>query len=133
MSSNEVMHTDGLTVKIHTKKKNKRDTLSGPGAQRYYVAYFNAVDKNYHYRSFDLATIQTIYHYLGILCWSLNHLFHNIFVVLFYLDKLGIGKSEWKKYFNIKKIRHDSQIDFAISLINFAIALEWGGKSKCPG
>ena len=53
--------------------------------------------------------------------------------VVIFLSKSGIGKSEWKKYLNRNNSRHDFQIDIAISLIKFPIALEWYGESKLPG
>ena len=46
--------------------------------------------------------------------------------------KLDIGKSEWKKYLNRNNSCHNFQIDPAIYLINFEIALEWDGESKLP-
>ena len=81
MSSNEVGYTEGLTVKIHTKKSNKRETIVGPHAQRDYVTYFNAVDNNDHDRSLYL-TIQKICYCLRIFCWELDRLVYTLFVVV---------------------------------------------------
>ena len=36
----------GLTVPQHSKKKQQRETLAAPRAQRDYVHYFSAVDHN---------------------------------------------------------------------------------------
>ena len=49
------------------------------------------------------------------------------------LPNQEFGTSEQKNYFNRNNGRHDFQIDIAISLIKFAIAIEWDGKSKRPG
>ena len=133
MSSNEVGYTEGLTVKIHSKNKKKQDNISGPRAQRDYVTYFNTVDRNDHDSSLSLAAIQTIRYYLIIFFWALDRVVHTIFVAVFYSTKLGISKSDWKKYLNRNSDRHDFQIDLIISLINFAIALEWDDESKRLG
>ena len=66
LSPNEVVYTEGLTVKRHGKKKNIRVNIAGPFAQRNYVTYFNAVDKNDHNSSFCLTTIRKIHYYLRI-------------------------------------------------------------------
>ena len=96
------------------------------------MTYFSAIDKNDYARSFYLMTIWTIRYYLRIFYWALYHVVHTLFVVVCCLFKSVIGKSEWNKYLNRNNGRHDFQINLAISLINFAIALEWYGKSKRP-
>ena len=60
MSLNEVGYTEGMTVKIHGKKKKKRDTIAGSCAQRDYMTYLNYVDKNDHDSSFYSTTIRKI-------------------------------------------------------------------------
>ena len=66
LSSDEVGYTKGLTLKRHSKKKKNRETISGPRAQREYVTYFNAANKNDHDSSFYLKSICKIRYYLGI-------------------------------------------------------------------
>ena len=98
-----------------------------------YVTYFNDVDKNYHSSSFYSSTIWKIRYYLRIFCWTLGRVVHTLFVLVCHLAKLVIGNSEWNNYLNRNNGCHKFQIDIAISLINFAIALEWDGESKRPG
>ena len=133
MSLNEVGYTKGLTLKIHRNTNKKRETIAGPRIQRDYMKIFNDVDNNNHGRYFYSTAIRKIYYYLRILCWALDRVVHTLFVVVRYLSISGIGKSEWKKYLNRNNFHHDFQIDLSISLINFEIALKWGGKSKHPG
>ena len=38
--------SDGMSVKRHTKKRAKRDTIEAPRAQQDYSQFFNAVDRN---------------------------------------------------------------------------------------
>ena len=125
LSSNEVGYTKGLTVKRHSKKKKKQDNIVGPRAQRNHVTYLNTVGRNDHDSFFSSATIQTIHYYLRIFFWALDRVVHTLFVAVSYPTKSGINKSDWKKYLNRNSERHDFQIDLIISLINFAIALEW--------
>ena len=94
LSSNEVGYTEGLTVKRHSKKKKNQETITGPHAKRDYMTYFNAFDKNDHDSSFYLVTIRTIRYYLIIFCLELDCVVRTIFVVVFYLDILGIVNSE---------------------------------------
>ena len=89
MSSHEVGYTEVLTVKIHTKKNKKQDTIAGPHSQREYVKYFNDVGKNDHKSSFYSTTIQTIRYYLRIFCWELDRVVHSLFVVVCNLLQIG--------------------------------------------
>ena len=111
-------------MKRHTNKKKKKETIIGLSAKSNYVKYFNAVDKNDHGRSFYLTIIQTIHCYLRAFCWVLKCVVNTLFVLVCYLAKSSIGKSEWNNYLNKNNGRHYFQIDPAISLINFAIALK---------
>ena len=97
MSSNEVGYTEGLTVKRHSKKKKKREIISVTRAQRYYMTYLNSVNKNDHNSSFYLRTTRKIRYYLKIFCWALDRVVNTLFVVVCYLAKSGIGKSEWRE------------------------------------
>ena len=63
----------------------------------------------------------------------MDRVVHTVFIVVCYLAKSGIGKSEQNNDLNRNNGRHYFQIDPSISLINFAIALEWDGESKRPG
>ena len=96
MSSNEVGYTEGLTVKRHSNNKKKRYNIAGPCAQRDYVKYLNDFDKNNQDSSFYLTTIRKIHYYLRIFYWELDRVVHTLFVVVCYLAKSGIGKSEWR-------------------------------------
>ena len=122
-----------MTVKINSRKKKKQENIAGPRAQRDHVTYFNTVGKNDHDSSFSQAATQTIRYYLRIFFWERDRVVHTLFVAVCYPTKSGISKSDWKKYLNRNSDRHDFQIDLIISLINFAIALEWDDESKRLG
>jgi hypothetical protein len=132
LSTNKVGASHGLTVKRHTKRRAQRETLAAPRAQRDYVNYFNAVDRNDRDSADYSTTIKTCRYYIRIFCWILDRVVHTIFVCIITLVKFGIGKPEWKRYGNKHQGRHDFQVDLAISLINYAIEREWDGKSEKP-
>ena len=46
LSTNEIGFSDGMTVKRHTKKREKRDTIEAPRAQQDYAQFFNAQDRD---------------------------------------------------------------------------------------
>ena len=46
LSSNIVGYSDGMTVRCNSCGKRQRDEFPGPRAQRDYIRYFNAVDRN---------------------------------------------------------------------------------------
>ena len=64
------------------RKKKKWETIAGPRAERYYMTYFNAFDKNDHDISFYLMTIRTTRYYLRIFFWAMDRVVHNIIVVV---------------------------------------------------
>ena len=132
LSTNKVGASHGLTVKRHTKKRARRDTLAAPRAQRDYVTFFNAVDRNDRDSADYSTTIKTMRYYLRIFCWVLDRVVHTIFVVVVALASVNIGNPTWKKYATTNQGRHDFQVDLAISLINRAIEMEWDGESKRP-
>ena len=74
-------------------KNNNQETFVCPRSQRYYVTYFNAVDKNDNGSSFYSTTTRTIRYYLRIFYWALDHVFYTLFVVVCYLSYSVICKS----------------------------------------
>ena len=122
-------HSDVLKVKRHVKGENSRDTIDGTHAQKDYVTYFNAVDRNDRDSADYSTSIRTARYYLRIFFWILDRAVHATYVVVCYLLHLPIGK-EWKKYRSKNSGRHDFQIDLGIAILNYAISLEWDGNSK---
>jgi hypothetical protein len=58
---------------------------------------------------------------------------HTCYIVVCALALAGIGNPEWNKYRSKHNGRHDFQIDLAMALLNYAISLDWDGKSARPG
>ena len=128
-STNTFGVSSGLTVKRHTKKRARRETLAAPRAQRDYVGYFNAVDRNIRDSAADYSTIiKTFRYYLQIFYWVLDRVAHTVFVTVVVCVAVSIRKPKWKAYANKNQGRHDFQIDLTMSLINYAIDKEWDGK-----
>ena len=132
LSTNGVGASSGLTVRRHSKKKRRRETLAAPRAQRDYVRYFSAVDRNDRDSADYSTTIKTTRFYLRFFCWMLDRVVHTLFVAVVALVSVGLGKPEWKKYTSKNSGRHDFQIDLAIALINYAIEQDWDGGSERP-
>ena len=78
LSTNEVGFSDGMTVKRHTKKRERRDTIDAPRAQQDYSQFFNAVDRNDRDSSDYSTTIRTNRYYLRIFCWALDSVLKNL-------------------------------------------------------
>ena len=124
MSTNRVGASSGLTVRRHSKKKRRRETLAAPRAQRDYVNFFSAVDRNDRDSADYSTTIKTTRYYLRICCWMLDRVVHTLFVVVVALVSVGLGKPEWKKHTSKNSGRHDFQVDLAI------IKQDWDGGSE---
>ena len=97
LSTNRVGASSGLTVRRHSKKKRRRETLAAPRAQRDYVNFFSAVDRNDRDSADYSTTIKTTRYYLRIFCWMLDRVVHTLFVVVVALVSVGLGKPEYKK------------------------------------
>ena len=129
LSSSSIGFSDGLTVKRHTRKRAKRDTIPAPRAQAEYVKYFNAVDRNDRDSSDYSTTIRTNRYYLRVFTWSLDRIIHCAYVIACSLAKNNIGPKSWRgKYDNKNGGRRKFQIDLGIALLNYGIGLEWDGK-----
>ena len=138
LSTNEVGFSSGRTVKRHTKKREKRDTIEAPRAQQDYAKYFNAVDRNDRdsadYSTTSSTTIRTNRYYLRIFCWALDRIVHALYVIIGDLDKRSAEdrlSGEWPAYWALYSDKHGGrrkfQIDLAIALLNYGIALDWDG------
>ena len=119
-------------MKIHDNKNKKQATIAGPYSQRDYMKYFNAltiiITTDTSIRQPSVQSVTTLESSAGH--WNL---LFKIYLLYYYLAKSGIGKSEWNKYLNRNNGRHEFKIYISVSLINFAIALDWDGESKRPG
>jgi hypothetical protein len=58
-------------------------------------------------------------------CWGLDRVVHAVYVLVCFLAKGGIGKTEWGRYNNKNNSQHDFQIDLEIALMNYCISTEW--------
>ena len=133
LSSNRVGASEGLTVRRHTKKRKQREVLAAPRAQRDYVRFFAAVDRNDRDSSDYSTTIRTCRYYLRIMCWILDRVVHTMYVVVVACVSAGIGKREWSEYALTHNGRVNIQIDLAIALMHYAIDREWDGEGERPG
>ena len=97
------------------------------------TSMLNAVDCNDRDLSDYSTTIHTVCYYLCIFCWDLDRVVHTCYVVICALAADGIGDPEWKSYRSKHNGRHDFQIDLAMASLNYAISLDWDGKSASPG
>eukprot|EP00956_Cyclotella_meneghiniana_P022924 scaffold43919_cov42-Cyclotella_meneghiniana.AAC.1 len=103
LSSNEIGFSDGMSVKRHTKKRAKRDTIEAPRAQQDYSQFFNAVDRNDRDSSDYSTTIRTNRYYLRIFCWALDRIIHALYVIVVKrssTDRLG---GDWPEYWKLYK------------------------------
>ena len=132
LSTNRVGASSGLTVRRHSKKKRRRETLAALRAQRDDVGFFSAVDRNDRDSADYSTTIKTTRYDLRFLFWMLYRVVHTLFVVVVALVSVGLGKPEWKKYTSKNSGRHDFQVDLAIALMNYAIEQDWDGGSEKP-
>jgi hypothetical protein len=133
LSTSSVGFSDGMTVKRHTRKRAKRDTIAAPRAQAEYVVYFNAVDRNDRDSADYSTTIRTNRYYLRIFTWTLDRVIHCEYVIVCNLAKSNVGPKSWKgKYDNKNGGRRKFQIDLGLALLNFAIGLEWDGSGPKP-
>ena len=134
LSTNEVGFSDGMSVKRHTKKREKRDTIDAPRAQQDYAQFFNAVDRNDRDSSDYSTTIRTNRYYLRIFCWALDRIIHALFVIVCELHKrsstVRLG-GEWPEYWALycdkNGGRRRFQIDLGMALMNYGIELDWDG------
>ncbi len=62
---------------------------------------------------------------LLIFCWALDRVVHEVYVIVCFLAKGGVGKKERRHNDNKSNGRHDFQIDLGIALINYGISTEW--------
>ena len=94
----------------------------------------NAVDRNNRDSMGFSTSIRKNRYYIRMFCWVFDRVFHTEYVVVCFLGRKEIGNPKWKKYMNCKSDRHDFHIDLGVSLLNYGIGLEWGGKyeSKPP-
>eukprot|EP00956_Cyclotella_meneghiniana_P002128 scaffold2418_cov58-Cyclotella_meneghiniana.AAC.2 len=134
LSTNEVGFSDGMTVKRHTKKRERRDTIDAPRAQQDYSQFFNAVDRNDRDSSDYSTTIRTNRYYLRIFCWALDRIIHALYVIVCELSKRGTTErlgGEWPEYWSLygdkNGERRRFQVDLGIALMNYGIGLDWDG------
>ena len=92
LSSNNVGPTSGLSVRRSSKGKAERDTINSPRAQKDYVEFFNAVDKNDRDSADWSTSIRTNRYYLRIFCWALDRVVHTTYVIVCALSDCGVGK-----------------------------------------
>lgn len=137
LSTNEVGFSDGMTVKRHTKKREKRDTIDAPRAQQDYSQFFNAVDRNDRDSSDYSTTIRTNRYYLRIFCWALDRIIHALYVIVCELHKRSTTErlgGEWPEYWSLYMDKNGGrrkfQIDLGIALMNYGIELDWDGDKE---
>jgi hypothetical protein len=133
LHSNAIGRSTTHTVRRHSRGQRERRVINAPNSQQRYADNFNAVDRNDRDSSDYSTTIRTTRYYLRIFCWALDRVIHTCYVVVCALAVAGIGNPEWKKYRSKHNGRHDFQIDLAMALLNYAISLDWDGKSARPG
>ena len=57
---------------------------------------------------------------------------HCEYQIVCWLVVKGVGNSKWKTYLSKNEGRRDFQIDLAISLMNYGLALDWDGGATRP-
>ena len=62
----------------------------------------------------------------------MDRVIHCEYCVICWLVSNGVGYKEWRRYLKSRDGRREFQIDLAISLINYAIALDWDGGDDRP-
>lgn len=76
-------------------------------------------------------TFKSNRYYLRIFAWCLDRIVHALYVVVCWLGKDGIGIDGWADYSkDIQDGRKDFQIDLGMSLIKYAIELDWKGERR---
>lgn len=133
LSPSSVGFSHGMTVKHHSCKRAKRDTIAGPRAQAEFVLYFNAIEVNERDSTDYSTTIRTNWYYLCIFTWSLDHLRHYEYVIVCNLEKINVGPKIWRgQYDNKNGGCRKFQIDLGVALLNYGIGLEWDGMGQRP-
>ena len=92
LSTNQVGFSDGMSVKRHTKKRAKHDTIDAPCAQQDYSKYFHVMDRNDRDSSDYSTTIRTNRYYLRIFCWALDRIIHHLYVIVCELHKVSTNE-----------------------------------------
>ena len=124
VSTSHAGFSNGLSVKRHVRGKRDREIIDSVRAQAEYVKWMNAVDRNDRDSADYSTTIRTNGYYLCIFCWALDRVIHCEYCVICWLVSHGVGYKEWWRYLRSRDGRREFQIDLAISLINYTIALE---------
>ena len=132
ISSSHAAFSNGLSVKRHVRGKRDREIIDGVRAQLEYTKWMNAVDRNDRDSADYSTSIRSNRYYLRIFCWALDRVVHCLYCVICWCATNGIGPKEWRRYLKSRNGRREFQIDLAIDLINYAIALDWDGGDKRP-
>ena len=124
------LHTDvvgsngiGTTLR-HVKKKRYRVEIGCPNIQKEYTEYMDAVDINDRDSAEYSISICTNCWYLRIFFWFWDRVLHMQYNIVCFLTRSGL-KPEWRKYLSKHDGRRRFQVDLALSLMEYAIRLEW--------
>ena len=131
LSTSSIGFSNGVSVRRHTRGKREREIIDGVRVQAEYVKWFNAVDRNDRDSADYSTSIRTNRYYIRIFCWALDRAVHCLYCVVVDLVKDNIGDPKWKRYAK-NGGRREFQIDLAIDLINYGLALDWDGGKERP-
>jgi len=131
VSSSSVGFSNGLSVKRHVRGKKDREIISGVRAQQEYSKWYNAVDRNDRDSADYSTTIRTCRYYIRIMCWALDRVIHCEYTIVSWFAVHELGCASWKRYLK-NGGRRAFQIDLAIDLFNYGLALDWDGGEERP-
>ena len=124
LHTNNIGPSSGHSVNHSSRGQRGRSTFKAPNAQKDYAKHFNAVDQNDRDSADYTTSLKTHRWYLRIFFWLFDRVIHQLYVIVIYCAKYGIGPDEWEVYLK-KNGRKIFQIDLARECMNYAIRHAW--------